>query len=258
MNQLGGKSNTGEGGEDPSACTTRRAAPRSRQVASGRFGVTSGVPGQRGRHPDQDGPGRQARRGAASCPGTRCTLGRQDPALHPRRRPDLPAAAPRHLLHRGPGPADPRPEEREPAGADSRQAGLRGRRRHGRGGRLQGHADVVLISRPRRRHRRILCSRRSSTRAALGAGPRRDPADPAAQRPARPDRRADRRPAQDRPGRRHRRAARRRGVRFRDRAARRLRLRHDARLPPGHLPGRHRHPEPERCATGSPARPSTS
>ena len=49
---------------------------------------------------------------------------------------------------------------------------------------------------------------------------------------------------EDRPRRRHRRAARRRGVRFRDRAARRLRLRHDARLPPGHLPGRHRHPEP--------------
>ncbi len=38
----------------------------------------------------------------------------------------------------------------------------------------------------------------------------------------------------------HRRAARRRGVRLRDRAARRHGLRDDARLPPEHLPGRHR------------------
>ena len=41
-----------------------------------------------------------------------------------------------------------------------------------------------------------------------------------------------------------RRAARRRGVRLRHRAAGRLRLRHDAGLPPRHLPGRRRHPEP--------------
>ena len=41
-----------------------------------------------------------------------------------------------------------------------------------------------------------------------------------------------------------RRAARRRGVRLRHGAARRLGLHHDARLPPRHLPGRHRHPEP--------------
>jgi glutamate synthase (NADPH/NADH) large chain len=40
MNRLGGKSNTGEGGEDPSGCTTRPALA-IKQVASGRFGVTS-------------------------------------------------------------------------------------------------------------------------------------------------------------------------------------------------------------------------
>jgi glutamate synthase (NADPH/NADH) large chain len=39
------------------------------------------------------------------------------PPLDPRRRPDLAAAAPRHLLDRGPGPADLRPQERQP-GAD--------------------------------------------------------------------------------------------------------------------------------------------
>ena len=41
-----------------------------------------------------------------------------------------------------------------------------------------------------------------------------------------------------------RRAARRRGVRLRHGAARRVGLHHDAGLPPRHLPGRHRHPEP--------------
>jgi len=40
MNRLGGKSNTGEGGEDPSRYGTDRNS-RIKQVASGRFGVTS-------------------------------------------------------------------------------------------------------------------------------------------------------------------------------------------------------------------------
>ena len=46
MNRIGGKSNTGEGGEDPSSLhpgsrTATRAAAAIKQVASGRFGVTS-------------------------------------------------------------------------------------------------------------------------------------------------------------------------------------------------------------------------
>ena len=90
------------------------------------------VPGQRRRHPDQDGPGRQARRGRPAARPQGLPVDRQDPALHPRRRPDLAAAAPRHLLDRGPRPADPRPEERQPGGPHPREAGLRGRRRHGR------------------------------------------------------------------------------------------------------------------------------
>ena len=100
--------------------------------------------------------------------------------------------------------------------------------------------------------------------APVGARPGRDPADAGAQRAARPDRRADRRPAEDRPRRGRRRAARRRGVRLRDRAAGRLRLRHDAGLPPRHLPGRRRHPEPRaaravhRQARSSSSRSSSS
>ena len=66
MNRLGGRSNSGEGGEDPSTGSTadengdwRRSAIK--QVASGRFGVTSALPDQLHRHPDQDGAGRQTR-----------------------------------------------------------------------------------------------------------------------------------------------------------------------------------------------------
>src|SRR5262249_50313116 len=42
MNSLGGRSNTGEGGEDPSLCETNPSATNKvKQVASGRFGVTA-------------------------------------------------------------------------------------------------------------------------------------------------------------------------------------------------------------------------
>ena len=95
------------------------------------------VPGQRRRHPDQDGAGRQARRGRPAARQQGVAVDRQDPARHPGRRADLAAAAPRHLLHRGPGPARPRPEERQPGRPGARQAGQRGRRRHRRGRRGQ-------------------------------------------------------------------------------------------------------------------------
>ena len=61
MNRLGGKSNTGEGGEDADRLYDPERRSAIKQVASGRFGVTSRLPDQRRRHPDQDGPGRQAR-----------------------------------------------------------------------------------------------------------------------------------------------------------------------------------------------------
>ena len=74
----------------------------------------------------------------------------------------------------------------------------------------------------------------------VGDRARRDAADARAERPALADLGADRRAAQDRPRRRDRRAARRRRDGLLDRAARRDGLRDDARLPPEHLPGRHR------------------
>jgi glutamate synthase (NADPH/NADH) large chain len=66
MNRIGGRSNTGEGGEETDRFTPLpngdSMRSRIKQVASGRFGVTAEYLGQFGRHPDQDGAGREARR----------------------------------------------------------------------------------------------------------------------------------------------------------------------------------------------------
>ena len=119
MNRLGGKSNTGEGGEDPARYAPlpeRRLAEQRDQAGRLRpLRRDQRVPGQRPRAPDQDGPGRQARRGRPAARVTRSTRGSPGrPPLDAGRGPDQPAAAPRHLLHRGPRGADPRPQERQP------------------------------------------------------------------------------------------------------------------------------------------------
>ena len=118
MNRIGGKSNTGEGGEEadrfkpmPNGNSMRSAI---KQVASGRFGVTDGVSRQLHDDADQDGAGRQARRGRPAARPQGGQDDRQGAALDAGRRPDLAAAASRHLFDRGPGTADLRPEERQP------------------------------------------------------------------------------------------------------------------------------------------------
>ena len=244
MNHLGGRSNTGEGGEDVDRLLDPERRSAVKQVASGRFGVTSlylthsddiQIKMAQGAKPGEGGqlPGHKVYPWVA-----------QDAALDAGRRAHLAAAAPRHLLDRGSRAADPRPQERQPRGAHPRQARLRDRRRHRRRGRVQGARRRRAHLGPRRRHRRLAAHVAQARRGAVGARPGRGPADPGAQRAARPHRRAGRRAAQDRPRRRRGGAARRRGVRLRDRAARRVRLHHDARLSPRHVPGRHRDPEP--------------
>ena len=246
MNRIGGKSNTGEGGEDPARFVPlpNGDSQQLRHQAGGLGPLRrhQRVPRQRQGTADQDGAGRQARRGRPAARHQGLSVDRQDAPHHPRRGPDLAAAAPRHLLDRGPRRADPRPEERQPRGAHQREAGRRGRRRHHRRRRRQGARRRRADQRLRRRHRRLAADVDHARRPAVGTRPRRDPPDAGAQQPAQPHRGRDRRPAQDRPRRGDRRAARRRGVRLRDRAAGGHRLHHDARLPPQHLPGRRRHP----------------
>jgi glutamate synthase (ferredoxin) len=122
MNRIGGKSNTGEGGEDPERFTWTDEQGDSKnsaikQVASGRFGVTSEylvnareiqIKMAQGAKPGEGG----------QLPGSKVyPSDRQDPRHSTAGRgPHLAAAAPRHLLDRGPCRADPRPQERQHGG----------------------------------------------------------------------------------------------------------------------------------------------
>ena len=221
MNRLGGKSNTGEGGEDADRLLdperrSRDQAGRLRPVRRDQRSTSPTPTTSRSRWRRAPSPAR-----AASCPATRSTRGSPRPGTRrPGVGPDLAAAAPRHLLDRGPRPADPRPQERQPARRGSTSSwSPRSASARSRPGVSKAHADVVLISGHDGGTGACAADLAQARRRPVGARPRRDPADAAAQRAARPHRRAGRRPAQDRPRRRHRRAARRRGVRLRHRAA---------------------------------------
>ncbi len=158
MNRIGGRSNTGEGGEEverfkPMANGDSRALGDQ----AGRLGPLRrdhGISGQCRHDADQDLAGRQARRGRPAARPQGRRQDRQGPLRHPWRRPDLAAAASRHLLDRGSRPADLRPQERQSGRRCLGEARLRGRRRHGRHRRGQGarrpHHHLGL----RRRHRR--------------------------------------------------------------------------------------------------------
>ena len=244
MNRLGAKSNTGEGGEDADRLYDPERRSSIKQVASGRFGVTSEyltnsddiqIKMAQGAKPGEGGqlPGHKVYPWVAKTRYSTPGVGLISPPPHH----DIYSIEDLAQLIHDLKNANPRR-------AGAREAGRRGRRRHRRRGRVEGARRRRPDLRPRRRHRRLAADLAQARRRPVGARPGRDPADAAAQRAARPDRRADRRPAQDRPRRRRRRAARRRGVRLRDRAAGGLGLHHDAGLPPRHLPGGRRDPEP--------------
>ena len=115
----------------------RQARSAIKQVASGRFGVTAEylvnaddlqIKIAQGAKPGEGG----------QLPGHKVDApDRRGPPFDARRRPDLAAAAPRHLFDRGSRAADPRSALRQPGGADLGEAGRRGRRGHGRRGRRQ-------------------------------------------------------------------------------------------------------------------------
>ena len=193
---------------------------------------------------DQDGAGREARRRRTIARPQGRRGDRQGAPLDPGRRPDLAPAPPRHLFDRGPQAARLRPQERQSAGARLGQARLRGRRRHGRGGRRQVQGRPRDDLRLRGRHRRFAADLDQARRQPVGDRPGRDSPDAGAQRPALAHQRPGRRRRPHRTRRRRRRAARRRRVRLLHRAADRRRLHHDAQVSSQHLPGRRRHPGP--------------
>ena len=127
LNRIGGRSNTGEGGEDPARFTPdengdlRRSAIK--QVASGRFGVTSEylanaddiqIKMAQGAKPGEGGqlPGHKS-----------VSMDRQSSLFNAGCWPDLTATTPRYLFDRRFGPTDPRLEELKPNGAHPREAG---------------------------------------------------------------------------------------------------------------------------------------
>ena len=90
MNAIGGKSNTGEGGEEPerfNPLPDGSPQPRALGHQAGRLRPLRRhhrVPGQRRRHPDQDRPGRQARRGRPVARPQGQPLDRPGASLHRR------------------------------------------------------------------------------------------------------------------------------------------------------------------------------
>ena len=178
MNRIGGKSNTGEGGEDPARYLKEPNGDSKnsaiKQVASGRFGVTSEylvnarelqIKMAQGAKPGEGGqlPGSKVYPWIAKMRHATPGVGLISPA-----------AAPRHLLHRGPRPAHPRPQEREPPRARLGEARRRGGGRHHRRRRRQGPRRRGAHLRPRRRHRRLAAHLHQARRHPLGARPRRD------------------------------------------------------------------------------------
>ncbi len=179
MNRLGGRSNTGEGGEDPSRFTPDANGDRRRsaikQVASGRFGVTIHylvnadelqIKMAQGAKPGEGGqlPGHKVDDYIGSIRHTTPGVGLISPPPHH----DIYSIEDLKQLIYDLRCAQPR-------GAGLGQARLRGRRRHGRGGRVQGERRPRADRRSRRRHGRLAAVLDPVGRASPGrsAWPRR-------------------------------------------------------------------------------------
>ena len=188
MNRIGGKSNTGEGGEDPDRFLPdangdlRRSAIK--QVASGRFGVTSWylvnsdemqIKVAQGAKPGEGGelPGHKVNETIAKVRHSTPGVGLISPP-----------PASRHLLHRGPRPADLRPQECESPRARFRQVGLGQRRGNHRCRGGQGKGRRRVDQRYGRGDGRLSPGVHQVCGTAVGDRPGRDPADAGPQRPA--------------------------------------------------------------------------
>ena len=244
MNRLGGRSNTGEGGEDVERLLDPSRRSAIKQVASGRFGVTSAY------LVHADDIQIKVAQGAKPGEGGQLPPGKVYPWI----------ASIRHSTP-GVGLISPPPhhdiysiEDLAQLIHDLKNANP-GARIHvklvsqvGVGTVAAGCVQGARRCRPdlwtRRRHRCQPVDLAEARRYSLGARLGRDAADPLAQWPPESDHRAGGRSAQNRTRCAGRRLAWRRGVWLCHGTAGGLWLRHDARLSPGHLPGRRGHPEP--------------
>ena len=248
MNRLGAKSNTGEGGEDEERYDTSdpRHNKRSaiKQVASGRFGVTSRylvnaddlqIKMAQGAKPGEGGqlPGTKVYPWIAKTRHSTPGVGLISPPPHH----DIYSIEDlKQLIYDLKNAND---EARihvklvSEQGVGTIAAGV-----------AKAHADVILISGHDGGTGAAPLDLAEARRDALGARSGRDAPDIRRERSAQSSGPPDRRAAEDRPRRHRRRAVGGRGVRLRDRAPRGVGLRHDARLSPRHLSRGHRHAEP--------------
>ena len=236
MNRIGGKSNTGEGGEDPARYQplpngdSRNSAIK--QVASGRFGVTSEylvnarelqIKMAQGAKPGEGGqlPGTKVYPWIAKTRLTTAGVGLISPPPHHDIYSIEDLAELIHDLKNANRDARISVKLVAEVGVGTIAAGV-----------AKAHADVVLISGHDGGTGASPPDFDQACRPALGTRSGGNAPNAGAQQPPRPHRGRDRRPVEDRPRRRHRRAAGGRGVRFCHRTAGRLGLHHDARLPP--------------------------
>ena len=248
MNRLGGKSNTGEGGEDPERFKplpngdSKRSAIK--QVASGRFGVTIWylanadelqIKISQGAKPGEGGelPGRKVDDNIARIRYSTPGVGLISPPPHH----DIYSIEDlKQLIH---DLKNSNPSARvsvklvSEVGVGTIAAGV-----------AKGFADHILISGDTGgtgaspltsiKHAGLPWELGiAETHQTLVLNDLRSRVDP-----------ADRRRPQDGPRRGDRRDPRRRGIRLRHRAARHARLHHDAQVPSQHVPGRRRHAGP--------------
>ncbi len=223
MNRIGGKSNTGEGGEDPERY---RPLPNGdsknsaiKQVASGRFGVTSHylvnarelqIKMAQGAKPGEGGqlPGTKVYPWIAKTRHTTAGVGLISPPPHHDIYSIEDLAELIHDLKNANREARISVKLVAEVGVGTIAAGV-----------AKAHADVVLISGHDGGTGASPQTSITARRPAVGARTGGDAPDAGAQQPAQPHRRGDGRPAEDRPRRRHRGPARRGGVRLRDGAA---------------------------------------
>ena len=249
MNELGTRSNTGEGGEDNARFhdTVDGISPLQQDEAGsfGTFRRNGRVSGERRGDTDQGGPGCQAgrRRTTARLQGGRGHC--PHAPFHSGYIAYLASTSSRYLFHRRLGTAHLRPEECEPARCHQCETGGRKwcryhRRRCGQG-----------KSRP---HRHLGCRGRYGRIAGLvhtlcgnltGNRSERNTADTGTERPARTGTPADRRPVEDRPRHHQHGPAGCRGICFRHHSPHRTGLRNDAQMSLKHLPRGRSDPRPQ-------------